>query len=54
MWIFVTVTTTVLHHLWLVESTNVELWIWRANCKVICGFLTAERVGTPNSRVVQG
>ena len=30
-----------------------EPWIWRANCKVICRFLTAWRVGAPNPCVVQ-
>ena len=33
-WIFffLTVNTTVLYNLWLLESTNVEeLWIWRAD-----------------------
>ena len=29
----------------LVESEDAELWIWRADCEVICGFLTAEGRG---------
>ena len=40
---------------WLVESTDAEPRIWRANCKVISmlGFSAAQRGNTPNSQVVQ-
>lgn len=36
-----------LHDSQLVESAKVEPWMWRANCKVTCGFLTVWGLGTP-------
>ena len=39
--------STGLHNLQLVESTDEEPWIWRANSKVICQFTTAWRIGIP-------
>ena len=37
--------STVLHDQRSVESAHVEMWFWRANCEVIHGYSTAERVG---------
>ena len=34
--------TTVLHDPWLVEFRDVEPWIWRADCRVICAFSTVQ------------
>ena len=43
MWIIVHyICRRVIHNLWLVESADVELQIWRANFKVICDFLTVQ------------
>ena len=38
----------------LVESTDAEHCMWRADYKAIHGFLTAWRVGAPNPCVIQG
>ena len=43
------VNITVLQNPRLVESVDVEPWIQRTTCKVMHGFLSARRVGTPNS-----
>lgn len=53
---FFQINITVLHNLQLVESTNAEPRIRRADCKVTCRFLTAWKVGFPASPVcaVQG
>lgn len=51
---FSIVNTSLLHNLWPIESASVRLWIQRAHCKVISGFLTVWRVGVPNLRVLQG
>ena len=46
---FSVVKTTVLHDLRLVEPTDVELRIQRASYQLCVDFLTAQRVGIPNS-----
>ena len=46
--------TTLLQDLRLFEFPDVEPRLQRADCKVIQGFSTAQRVGVPNSCVVQG
>ena len=42
---FQLIQSTVLHDQRSFESARVELWFWRANCEVIHGFSTTERVG---------
>lgn len=37
---------------WLAEDTDVELQMWRADCKVI--DLTVQGTGTPECCIVQG
>lgn len=44
----------VLNDLWLVESTDVELHVWRADCNVIHGFSTAWMISTPTPVVFEG
>ena len=51
MWMFFN--KYVLHSPRLVESVDVELWIQRADCKVILRFLIVWRVGAPNPHAVQ-
>lgn len=51
---FSVVNTALLHNPWFTESASVGLWIQRAHCKVIGGFLTVWRVGVPNLHVLQG
>lgn len=51
---FLSVNATVLHDLRFVESAVVELWVLRANCKVVHGFSIAQGTGAPNSLTVQG
>lgn len=46
--------TTVLYDLLLVESADVEPWIWRADCKVTHGFLTVWGVCPPHTCIIQG
>ena len=48
---FFQISVTELHDLQLVESTNAEPRIRRADCKVTCRFLTARKVGFPTSPV---
>ena len=43
----------VLHHLRLAESLDVELQVWRADCKVIFEFSTMQVVNTPNPHIFQ-
>ena len=38
---------------WLVEFPDVEVRLWRADCKVIQGFSPMKRAGAPNSCIVQ-
>jgi len=38
----------------LFETVDAEPWICRADFKVICRFLTAQGVGSPNPCIVQG
>ena len=38
----------------LVESTDAEPWIGRANNKIRLRFSSAWRVGTPDPQIVQG
>lgn len=51
---FSIVNIVLLHNPWFTESASVGLWIQRAHCKVISGFLTIWRVGVPNLHVLQG
>lgn len=44
----------VLNDLWVVESTDVELHVWRADWNVIHGFSTAWTVNTPTPVVFEG
>ena len=46
--------STVIHDLQFVESWNAEPQIWRANHKVIQGFLTAQGASVPNLYVFKG
>ena len=45
--------STVLHDPGLVESMDVELQIPRADYKVLCTFLTVQKVSIPNPHVVK-
>lgn len=52
---FFIVNIIVLHDLRLVESMDMELWIWRVNCKLyVHWFSTALRVDALNSCIFQG
>ena len=44
---FLKVVNTVLHYPWFVESSDVELRIWRADY-IILRLLTVQRVSAPN------
>ena len=48
------VKNAVLHNPWLIESSNLEPWLSRADYGVIHKFFTAWRVGAPYPHIVQG
>ena len=48
------VNTTVLHSPWLVESAEVELWIQRANLKLIFEFSTTQMLASSTSVLLRG
>ena len=52
-WIFFSCSTA-LHYLGLVEFVPVELWLQRANCKVICRFLTTQGSVPLTTHTVKG
>ena len=45
--------TAHVHNQWLVESKDAEPLIRRAECEVIHGFSTEQKVGAPNPHTVQ-
>ena len=51
---FFSIHTIVLHDPRLAESLDAKLWIWRADCKVMCGFSTAQESAPPTAALFQG